>query len=378
MTTFSYWEQQCLDSVDWVVIGAGLVGLQSARRIKETYPHQRVLVVDVHAMGGAASLRNAGFVCFGSAGEMLDEIDRTSESEAVMLYDKRFQGIQRLMNRYGAERLGFEATGGMEVFVAGEADEAERVLGSLGYLNELLKSIQGDGAFTACGTSHLGMHIYGKGVMAPAEGGIQTHLLYRAVRMDAIAVGVEIYEGMRVIDWLEDAQGVQVRMENGLVIRSERLLVCTNGFTKSLLPGVPVAPARGQVFVTESLGALPFKGIFHADRGYIYFRSLGDRVLIGGARNLDFQGEETTEMEVTAAFEDHLKHYVETVVIPGKIVNFEYGWSGIMGMDNNRNPIIGWHSDRVCLAVRMGGMGVALSSWVAEEVVRVIRGDEGI
>jgi hypothetical protein len=30
------------------------------------------------------------------------------------------------------------------------------------------------------------------------------------------------------------------------------------------------------------------------------------------------------------------------------------------------------------LAVRMGGMGVALSSWVAEEVVRVIRGDEGI
>lgn len=78
MTTFSYWEQQCLDSVDWVVIGAGLVGLQSARRIKETYPHQRVLVVDVHAMGGAASLRNAGFVCFGSAGEMLDEIDRTS------------------------------------------------------------------------------------------------------------------------------------------------------------------------------------------------------------------------------------------------------------------------------------------------------------
>ena len=197
MTTFSYWEQQCLDSVDWVVIGAGLVGLQSARRIKETYPHQRVLVVDVHAMGGAASLRNAGFVCFGSAGEMLDEIDRTSESEAVMLYDKRFQGIQRLMNRYGSERLGFEATGGMEVFVAGEADEAERGLGSLGYLNELLKSIQGDGAFTGCGTSHLGMHIYGKGVMAPAEGGIQTHLLYRAVRMDAIAVGVEIHEGMR-------------------------------------------------------------------------------------------------------------------------------------------------------------------------------------
>jgi glycine/D-amino acid oxidase-like deaminating enzyme len=378
MTTFSYWEQQCLDSVDWVVIGAGLVGLQSARRLKETYPHQRVVVVDVHAMGGAASLRNAGFVCFGSAGEMLDEIHRTSESDALMLYDKRFQGIQRLMNRYGAERLGFEATGGMEVFAGDEAEDAERVLGSLGYLNELLKSIQGDGAFAACETSHLGMDVYAKGVMAAAEGGIQTHLLYRAVRMDAVAAGVEIYEGMRVMDWSEHVHGVHVRMENGQVIRSGRLLLCTNGFTKNLMPEVSVAPARGQVFVTEALGELPFKGIFHADKGYIYFRSLGDRVLIGGARNLDFQGEETMDMQVTSVFEDHLKRYVESVVLRGKKVKFEYGWSGIMGMDNNRNPIIGWHSDRVCMAVRMGGMGVALSSWVTEEVVRVVRGDEGI
>lgn len=378
MTTFSYWEQQCLQGIDWVVIGAGLVGLQSARRVKETYPNQRVVVVDLHAMGGAASLRNAGFVCFGSAGEMLDEIERTTESEAVRLYDIRFQGIQRLMNRYGAGRLGFEATGGMEVFAAEDAEESERVLGSLDYLNELLKSVQGECAFAHCITNQLGMDVYGKGVMAPAEGGIQTHLLYRAVRTDAVAAGVEIYEGMRVMDWLEDTRGVQLRMENDLVVRAERLLVCTNGFTKNLMPAVSVAPARGQVFVTEAMGQLPFKGIFHADRGYIYFRSLGDRILIGGARNLDFKGEETTEMEVTDAFKEHLKRYVETVVLPGKKVNFEYGWSGIMGMDNNRNPIIGWHSDRVFLAVRMGGMGVALSAWVAEEVVRVMRGDEGI
>ncbi|MFM8995720.1 MAG: NAD(P)/FAD-dependent oxidoreductase, partial [Bacteroidota bacterium] len=155
-------------------------------------------------------------------------------------------------------------------------------------------------------------------------------------------------------------------------------LICTNGFTKQLLPEVSVAPARGQVFVTAPLEDLPFRGIFHADQGYIYFRSLENRLLIGGARNLDFAGEETFDMSVTSQFEDHLKNYVNTVVLPGRSVDFEYRWSGIMGMDNNRNPIIGWHSNRVCLAVRMGGMGVALSSWVAEEVVRVVRGDVGI
>jgi len=81
---------------------------------------------------------------------------------------------------------------------------------------------------------------------------------------------------------------------------------------------------------------------------------------------------------VTSAFEQHLKAYVETVVLPGTEVDFTHRWSGIMGMDKNRNPLIGWQSDRVCLAVRMGGMGVALSSWVAEEVVRVVKGDIGI
>jgi glycine/D-amino acid oxidase-like deaminating enzyme len=157
------------------------------------------------------------------------------------------------------------------------------------------------------------------------------------------------------------------------------LLICTNGFSKRLIPELAVSPARGQVFVTKSLGKLPFDGIFHADKGYIYFRELGgDRVLIGGGRNLDFVGEETMEMEVTHQFREYLKSYLESVVLPGRAIEFDYEWSGVMGMNENRNPIIGWHSDRVCLAVRMGGMGVALSSWVADEVLRVVEKDLGI
>lgn len=378
MTTFSYWEQQCLDSVDWVVVGAGLVGLQSARCLKEFNPKSRVLVLDAHAMGNAASLRNAGFACFGSAGELLDEIQRTSEAEAVSLYEKRFFGIQRLLQRYGSHQLGFEATGGMEVFSAADAAESDRVIGSLPYLNQLLEPLQPGGAFAVCDTRPTGMKVLDQGVMAPAEGGLQTHLLYQTVRQDALAHGVEIYEGMRVLGWVESTSAVEVQLENGMPIKAQRLLVCTNGFTKQLMPAVAVSPARGQVFVTSPLPELPFQGIFHANQGYIYFRSLGNRLLIGGARNLDFAGEETFDMSVTSAFEQHLKAYVETVVLPGSEVDFTHRWSGIMGMDNNRNPLIGWHSDRVCLAVRMGGMGVALSSWVAEEVVRVVKGDIGI
>jgi glycine/D-amino acid oxidase-like deaminating enzyme len=266
----------------------------------------------------------------------------------------------------------------MEVFSAQEADGAERVIDALGYLNGLVRSVHGSDAFLLCDAAKTGMNVYQKGIVAPAEGGIQTHLLYRAVREDAIAQGVEIYEGIRVSGWEDTSVGVEVSLAQGGVIRASRMLICTNGFTRDLIPTVAVAPARGQVFVTESLRSLPFQGIYHADQGYIYFRSLGDRLLIGGGRNRDFVGEETMDMDVTKPFEQYLKTYVETVILPGKSVRFEYGWSGIMGMDKNRNPLIGWHSDHVCLAVRMGGMGVALSAWVAEEVLNVVRDDKGI
>jgi glycine/D-amino acid oxidase-like deaminating enzyme len=161
-------------------------------------------------------------------------------------------------------------------------------------------------------------------------------------------------------------------------IRTNHLLICTNGFTQKLLPTLSVSPARGQVFVTQLLGKLPFQGIFHADQGYIYFRSLNNRILIGGGRNLDFEGEETFDMNVTTQFEKYLKNYLEEIVLPGSSVSFDFRWSGIMGMNEQRTPIIGWHSSRVCLAVRMGGMGVALSAWVAEEVGRVIQEDKSI
>lgn len=173
MTTFSYWEQQGLQGFDWVVVGAGLVGLQSARCLKSAFPDARVVVLDDHAMGNAASLRNAGFACFGSAGELLDEINRTSESEALSLYEKRFLGIQRLMQRYGPDRLGFESTGGMEVFSKAESENAHRIIEALPYLNQLLLSVQPSGAFHVCDTLPTGMASMKKASWRPPKAGFK-------------------------------------------------------------------------------------------------------------------------------------------------------------------------------------------------------------
>ena len=51
---FSYWETKgWLGEPDAVVVGAGLVGMNAALRLKEKHPHWRVVMVDQASLGGA-------------------------------------------------------------------------------------------------------------------------------------------------------------------------------------------------------------------------------------------------------------------------------------------------------------------------------------
>lgn len=376
--TFSYWEKQYLAHTHWLVVGAGLVGLQSAIALKEQFPNKRILVIDEKALGNAASFRNAGFACFGSAGELMDEMRRTSADEALKLYERRYLGIQKLVNKFGKDAIGFEATGGYEVFTEAEAEKFNEISDLLLGLNQQLQSIHGNAnTFQIKEIGSMGMRALPTAVYAEEEGPIQTHLLYKVVRERAASVGVEILEGYTVATMEDKVGGVSVWLSDALEIQCDFVLVATNGFSKRLMPELEVSPARGQVFITEPLPFQPLNGIYHADDGYIYFRSLGDRILIGGGRNQAFSAEETMHMHNTELIRHYIQQYVSEVILPHRPkenpVKFEYEWAGIMGMHENRNPIIQFHSSRIMLAIRMGGMGVALSSWVAEEVLRQVK-----
>jgi gamma-glutamylputrescine oxidase len=48
-------------------------------------------------------------------------------------------------------------------------------------------------------------------------------------------------------------------------------------------------------------------------------------------------------------------------------IEIEQWWSGILGMGKQKKPIIERLSPRMVVAVRMGGMGVAIGSLVGEQ-----------
>src|SRR5690606_35896837 len=99
-------------------------------------------------------------------------------------------------------------------------------------------------------------------------------------------------------------------------------------------------PARAQVFVTKPIENLKFKGSFHMDEGFYYFRNIGNRVLFGGGRNLDIEGETTTEFGITEQIQNQLETYLKEIILPGQHYEIDQRWSGIMGMGSHRSPIV--------------------------------------
>src|SRR6185295_14733695 len=69
-----------------------------------------------------ASTRNAGFACFGSMTELLDDLSHMAESDVLAVVEKRWRGLQRLRALVGDEALDFQTLGGYEMF--GAEDEA--------------------------------------------------------------------------------------------------------------------------------------------------------------------------------------------------------------------------------------------------------------
>jgi gamma-glutamylputrescine oxidase len=152
----------------------------------------------------------------------------------------------------------------------------------------------------------------------------------------------------------------------------KKVLVCTNGFAKQLLPELEVQAARNQVLITKPIADLKVKGCFHYDRGYFYFRNIDNRVLLGGGRNLDSQNEQTTEFGTTPLIQDALHDLLQNVILPKQKIEIEHVWSGILGLGTVKKPIIELISPNVGVAVRMGGMGVAIGSLVGEEGAKLL------
>jgi gamma-glutamylputrescine oxidase len=77
-------------------------------------------------------------------------------------------------------------------------------------------------------------------------------------------------------------------------------------------------------------------------------------------------------MEITSSMHEYLLGLLNEYILPEYEFTIEYQWSGIMGMGPDKMPIVKRFDDRIYLAVRMGGMGVAIGSSIAQNAIDII------
>ena len=96
---YSYWEyNEWFKGNDFIIVGSGIVGLNCAIFLKEKYPKSKILILEKGIMPQGASSKNAGFACFGSTSELLNDLNNHSQEEVVELVTKRWEGLQLLRN----------------------------------------------------------------------------------------------------------------------------------------------------------------------------------------------------------------------------------------------------------------------------------------
>lgn len=374
----SFWEQETyFNHLDVLIIGSGIVGLNAALHLKQQQPQLKVLVAERGLLPTGASSKNAGFACFGSPSELLDDLQHHSEEEVFGLVERRWRGLQRLRQNLGDTTLDYHRWGGYELFEPQQQEVYEACLDQLPYLNRQLQSILNEpeifqradekiGQFGFKGVQHL--------LLSTAEGQIDTGKMILALTQKVQSMGVLVLNGLEVQALQENAQDVLATTAQGIYLKARAVLVATNGFAQKLLPQLQVQPARAQVLITQPIDTLKFKGTFHYDKGYYYFRNIGNRVLFGGARNLAFEEETTTELGLTELIQQRLEELLHKVILPDTPFEIEQRWSGIMGLGtgNAKTTLIQKVTDRVSCAVRLGGMGVAIGSLVGEEGAELV------
>jgi gamma-glutamylputrescine oxidase len=368
----SFWEKESFIQYHHIIIGSGLVGLYTAIELKKKFPKQSVLILERGILPTGASTKNAGFACMGSVTELLDDLQTQTEQELLELFEMRKNGLDFTRKLLGDAAIGYQENGSYELLSSTEIN----ALDQLARLNKILFPILKTNAFSINDSiiekSNFNKNTFVGAIQNHAEGELHSGKLLKSLIAYAHQVGIEIFTGCHVINYQEQSNKVDIickSMQQEIIFTANKLWICTNAFTKQLLPNINLEPGRGQVIITKPINNLSFKGIYHLHQGYYYFRVVDHRVLLGGGRNIDKATEATTSFDENIAIIQALKTMLKVDILPNTNFEIDYNWTGIMAFGSSKNPIIEKYSNAIYLAVRCGGMGVAIASQMAQQCV---------
>lgn len=374
----AFWEREMgLTNCDVLIVGAGIVGLSAGIALRKTSPELRITVIDRSPFSDGGSTRNAGFACFGSPRELLDDCDANGETEMLENVRRRWKGLQLLLGELGSESIGYQATGSLEIAHRHPSSDCPATLPEeVDWLNAKLAPITGVKSTFVTAPNHVlsGLNSVPMSSIwySPLEGMLHSGQMMLALERLAAAADIVVRRGLNVESIERNANGTAtLRLRKAFSNQPETFAVCPprtllaiNGLTGQFFEDAEVERVPNQVLVTSKLSEGLPKCPMHAESGYVYARPLpSGQMLIGGGRH--WVGISPAEREA------RLMEWLRRTV-PGTVhAQVEMRWTGYLGVGPSKHTRVESLAPHLFGAWRLGGMGVATGMAIGQELARL-------
>ena len=354
---------------DVAIIGAGYTGLWTAYYLKRQAPQLRIVILESEIAGFGASGRNGGWLMGNLQGEhrLLAGQSNTAREAAYRLLHGIPDEVARVLER---EQIACDYRKGGALYCAARYPE------QLSSLRAQLAALRGEGLDEAdyrwltpfdLGKQLQLANAFGA-IYTPHCATIQPAKLVRGLARCVEAMGVELYEQSRVLDW----QAGSVRTDSGSV-RADWIVPAVEGYAASLPPlGKHQLPVQSLLVATEPLPKEVWADI-GLERGQAFSensrqvtygqRSADNRLVFGARGGYRFGGKLRSNFTLSEA-ERELRRYLFSALFPQlKDVRITHAWGGNLGMARRFRPhMLVDRSNGIALAGGYGGEGVGASN----------------
>ena len=346
--------------VAWAVIGAGVTGLASARRLAELHPDREILLLDARLVGQGASGRNSGFAVAVSHFAGAFKADMMESHRRINRINQA--GLDLLREQVATSAI--DCQWREDGFIHAAADRA--AIRECGHFRRYLEAMEiahaplDEQALRA----RLGSAHYRVGVHVPAGALLQPAALVRGLA-DSLPANVGLHENSPVLG-IERGAPLTLTLSKGR-IRADNIILATNyeagklGFLRRYLSASTLSGSFTRVLSEEelaTLGSLKEWGVLSLHGGGATVRLTADRRLClrntaeynGAALLSDSQLADRQSIH-RAGFE---RRFPQLAHVP-----FEHAWSGIEGISRNGTNFFGRKADNIYLAGGYNGSGVS-------------------
>ncbi len=362
------------DTVDVVVVGAGLTGSSAARTLARA--GKKVLVLDSGPLGFGASTRNGGMVGGGHLLSMEQLTLQYGEDTARRLLREAhidsMAFVKELIETEGID-CDFKLHGRYRgQWTGAEYDATAR---SLDTIQEVVP-LRAEMIPFERQRQEVGTDFYAGGMLLLDHGGLHPAKYLHGVLGAARGAGATVIGKTPVTGIVKDGSGFRVATARGEV-QTSAVLVATNGYTPPVFRWLKrrVIPVTSFVTATEELAPETIDEIMPGRRMVVetrnrhcYFRLSpdGKRLVFGARAALS----EIPQEKATAVIRGLMREIFPTL----NGIELAYGWQGNTGFSFNFLPHVGRH-DGVWHALGFSGNGNTMAPYLGHKAAEAMLGD---